>query len=126
MKKEDTSFTYEYSAQTQDEINRIRNKYLPQQEDELEQLRKLDAQAEKPGVIVALVVGLCGMVLFGLGLTCVLEWKEYFLIGIIMGIAGMLTMGCALPLHRFITKKQRAKIATQVLELSEKIGNSHR
>ena len=41
------SFTYNYSAERQSEIDAIRKKYLPpeEQENKLEQLRKLDARA---------------------------------------------------------------------------------
>ena len=39
--KEET-FEYTYSAKRQEEIEAIKNKYLPPKEDKMEQLRKLD------------------------------------------------------------------------------------
>ena len=40
-RKKDT-FTYTYSAKQQEEIRNIRKKYLPREEDKMEQLRRLD------------------------------------------------------------------------------------
>lgn len=121
MKKEDTSFTYEYSAQMQEEVMKIRDKYLPPKEDEISLLRKLDEQAERLGVLTAVSIGVFGIMLFGLGMTCVLKWKAYFVEGVVLGIIGMIMMGMALPLNRYIIKKQREKLAPQVLELTERL-----
>ncbi len=64
-------FSYTYSARQQEEILAIRQKYLPPVEDKMEQLRKLDRQTNLPGIIAAIIVGLIGTVLFGVGLCCV-------------------------------------------------------
>lgn len=42
-------FQYTYSAKQQEEIEAIRKKYLPPQEDKMEQLRRLDKSATKRG-----------------------------------------------------------------------------
>ena len=38
---ENNSFEYTYSAQQQQEVERIRKKYLPKEESKMDQLRKL-------------------------------------------------------------------------------------
>ena len=50
------TFTYTYSAKQQEEIKQIRPNYVPREEDKMEQLRRLDQSATKPGTIGALVV----------------------------------------------------------------------
>ena len=43
------TFTYTYSAREQEEIEKIRQKYLPKAEDKMEQLRALDRNVTKKG-----------------------------------------------------------------------------
>ncbi len=50
MAEEDNpSFHYTYSAKQQEEVKRIRQKYLPPTEDKMAQLRRLDKSAERKG-----------------------------------------------------------------------------
>lgn len=47
-------FSYTYSAKQKQEIESIRRKYLSREENKLEQLHRLDKQAERPGTIVSI------------------------------------------------------------------------
>ncbi len=119
--KED--FEYTYSAKQQEEIERIRAKYLPKQESKMEQLRKLDQQAEKPGQIISIAMGVIGSLIMGIGMSCCMVWNETLLVpGIFIGILGMIVLGFAYPLYLKITKKRRAKIAEQILALSAEMS----
>lgn len=117
---EGKTFEYTYSARQQDEIEKIRRKYLPKKESKIEQLRRLDRQAEKPGTIASLVVGIGGLLIFGVGMCFTMVWNTsitMFTAGIVIGIIGMAIVGLAFPLYKEITKKQRAKIADQIIAL---------
>lgn len=114
-------FKYTYSAPEQEEIRRIRAKYAPREESSLEKLRRLDAQAERPGTVIALVLGVIGTLIFGTGMSCCLVWNWY-LVGIVVGIAGLVMLGSAYPAYVRITKKQREKIAPQILTLTEELS----
>ena len=121
MEKEKT-FEYTYSAERQKEVEAIRRKYEPKVEDKMEQLRKLDRDAEKPATIAAIVVGVVGILVFGGGLSLALVWTDTLLaVGILLGVVGIGIMAAALPVHKIVTKKQREKIAPQVLALSEEL-----
>ena len=121
MDKEKT-FEYTYSAERQKEIEAIRRKYEPKTEDKMEQLRKLDKDAEKPGTIVAILIGVAGMLLFGGGLSLAMVWTDTMLAaGGVMGFVGMVLIALGLPVYKIITKKQREKIAPQILALSEEL-----
>ena len=116
-------FEYTYSAKQQEEIEKIRRKYLPKEEDKMALLRKLDRDVTKPGTIFALAIGVLGCLLFGFGMSCALVWRDALLIlGIVAGIVGMLAMGLALPVYCKITAKQREKIAPQILALTEELS----
>lgn len=116
------SFEYTYSAKQQREIENIRKKYLPKEEDKMETLRRLDRNAEKPGTIIAIVVGVIGSLVLGIGMCCTMVWTNFFILGIIVGIIGMAILACAYPLYKKITKSQRAKIAEQILKLSQELS----
>ena len=113
-------FEYTYSAPEQEEIRRIREKYVPKEESTLEKLRKLDARAERPGTTVALILGIVGTLIFGTGMCCCLVWGMY-LTGIVVGILGAVMLGCAYPAYVRITKKQRQKLAPQILALTDEL-----
>lgn len=123
MENKKDSFEYSYSAEQQKEIEQIRKRYLPQEEDKMEQLRKLDQSATKKGTIYSIVVGIIGTLVMGVGLTCTLEWGETLLIpGIFIGLLGMALIGIAYPLYARVTKKEREKIAPQILALTEELS----
>lgn len=111
-------FEYTYSAPEQEEIRRIREKYAPQEQSTLQKLRLLDAQAERPGKLISLALGIVGTLIFGTGMCCCLVWQR-FLLGVIVGIAGIAMLALAYPAYRHVTKKQRDKIAPQILALTE-------
>lgn len=116
------SFEYTYSAKEQEEIEKIRKKYLPREEDKMELLRKLDKDVTKPGTIWSLVIGIMGCLLFGVGMCCTLVWVDsLFGVGIVVGVIGMAIMGVAYPIYIRITKKQQEKLAPQILALAEEL-----
>lgn len=114
-------FEYTYSAPEQEEIRKIREKYIPKEETTLEKLRRLDAQTERPGMVASLSLGVVGTLIFGTGMCCCLVWSMY-LIGVVVGIVGAVTLALAYPAYVRITKKQREKIAPQILALTEELG----
>lgn len=122
---ENQSFNYSYSAKRQKEVEDIRKKYLPKKEDKLETLKRLDREAEKPGMIASLAVGIIGSLLLGVGMCCTMVWGSsmmVFVLGIIVGIMGIVILSVAYPLYKKVTKKQREKIAGQILALSKELS----
>ena len=122
---ENQSFNYTYSAKRQKEVEDIRKKYLPKEEDKLETLKRLDRDAEKPGTMAAIIVGVIGALLLGVGMCCTMVWGSsmmIFVLGVIVGIIGIVIVSIAYPLYKKVTKKQREKIAGQILALSEELS----
>ena len=118
--KKDETFTYTYSAKQQQEIQAIRQKYLPPNEDKMTLLRRLDAQATRRGTTAALVIGTIGCLVLGIGMCCCLVWADsVFVLGIIVGVIGMGILALAYPLFNRTIKTERERIAPEVLRLTE-------
>ena len=115
-------FEYTYSAKQQSEVEAIRRKYLPKEEDKMETLRKLDRKAESVGQAVSLAIGIVGSLLLGIGMCCTMVWGEsLFVLGIIIGIIGMIVAGIAYPVYKKVMQKKRAELAPQIIALTEEL-----
>lgn len=124
MEEKRETFTYTYSATQQEEIKRIREKYAPptQEEDKMERLRKLDRDVTKPGLIAALIVGIVSTLIMGLGMCCTMVWGEnLFVPGIVIGVIGIIGICAAYPLYIRVTKKQRDKLAPEIMRLTDEL-----
>ncbi|MDE6789166.1 MAG: hypothetical protein K2J47_07605 [Ruminococcus sp.] len=115
-------FEYTYSAKQQTELENIRKKYLPHEETKMERLRRLDESVTHKGAIISIIVGIVGTLIMGFGMCLCLEWDE-FIIGVIIGVVGMAILAAAYPIFKYVTNKQREKIAPEILRLTEEISN---
>lgn len=113
-------FVYTYSAQEQEEVKNIRQKYLPPEQSKLEQLRRLDASVTRPGTIVSILLGIAGTLVFGTGLCFVLVWEQ-LAAGIIVGILGLALLAAAYPVYCRITARRRQLLAPQILKLTDEL-----
>lgn len=116
-------FSYTYSARQQEDVQAIRQKYLPREQDKMAQLRKLDRNVTLYSTIPAVLTGIAGALLLGLGICCatIPSWRAWFVPGIIVGIIGLGIMGLAYPLYHIVLKRKQAEAAPQILQLSEEI-----
>ena len=115
------TFSYTYSAKEQEEIKKIREKYIPKEADKMEQLRRLDESVTKKGTVISLVVGIIGALILGTGMSMCMVWTDLFVLGIIVGIVGIVMVSAAYPLYSYITKKEREKIAPEIIRLTDEL-----
>ena len=115
-------FNYTYSSKEQEELKKIRNKYIPKEEDKMDQLRKLDESTTRPGTIISLIVGIVSSLILGVGMCCTMIWADtLFIPGIIIGVIGILGILSAYPLYVRITDKQRKKLAPEILKMTNEL-----
>ncbi len=115
-------FEYTYSAKQQTELENIRKKYLPHEETKMERLRRLDESVTHKSSIISIIVGIVGTLVMGFGMCLCLEWAK-FISGVIIGVVGMAILAAAYPIFKYVTNKQREKIAPEILRLTEEISN---
>ncbi len=127
---ENNDFEYKYSAPTKQErkeIESIRNSYIPQsvQHSKLDRLRKLHARVKNVPLINSLTIGIIGILIFGLGLTMVLEWG-IVLWGVVVGVVGCAIMGVAYPIHLRLEKFMKLKYSEEIIKISDELLNDEK
>ena len=131
-KQEQNGFTYTYSAKEQAELKRIRDKYASPEEaeDKMARLRRLDASVTRSAQIVALVFGIIGVLILGLGMSlCMTDFGEILgsykdiamVIGIIVGVFGAILASLAYPIYNAIVKAKRKKLAPEIIRLTDEL-----
>lgn len=120
--KRQDSFQYTYSATEQEELKRIRSKYLPKEENKMETLRRLDAQAAQKATMASIIIGVIGALVLGLGMSCCMVWAGvWFVPGIGIGVIGIALVSLAYPIYARTLKKERARIAPEILRLTDEL-----
>ena len=126
---ENNSFEYTYSARRQQEVEEIRKAYLPREEDKLEQLRRLHSRPTQKAQAASLAMGIVGALILGTGMSlCMTELGaslgDFALaLGIPVGIAGMIQVSLAYPVYIRTLKREREKIAPEILRISSDLLN---
>jgi len=125
-------FKLTYSAKEQEEIKAIRKKYAAPQEteDKMAQLRRLDAAVSQKATSVSLMFGIIGALILGMGMSLAmtdigriigLAGGMAMLIGILIGIVGIILVSIAYPIYNYIIKKERKKIAPEIIRLTDEL-----
>lgn len=116
-------FNYSYSAQQASEIERIRQKYLPREESKLERIKELDRRIQSAGMLESLCMGIIGVLLFGVGMCFglgALAGADY--LAYLFGVLGLIVMLPAYPVYKHVAKKVKARLAPEILQISEEIA----
>jgi hypothetical protein len=121
-------FHFTYSAAQQQEVENIRKKYIYNEEDKMEQLRRLHRSASQKAKSFAITLGVIGALIMGAGMSLTMtdlgeslgfDSNLAMLIGIAIGVAGMILVALAYPVYNRVLKKERARIAPEILRLTD-------
>lgn len=114
------TFQYTYSARDQEELKRIRNKYVPKEENKMDQLRRLDARVTQKATMNAIIVGVIGALILGIGMCCCMVWLDsVFVFGIVIGVIGLMVAALAYPVYMRTLKKEKERVAPEILRLAD-------
>lgn len=130
--REESGFSYVYSAKEQAELKRIREKYTPatEAEDKMTRLRRLDASVTGAAQAVALAFGVIGTLLLGFGMSLVmtelaaalgLSGNAAMAVGIAVGVAGGVLASLAYPVYNAIVRRRRKKLAPEIIRLADEL-----
>ena len=122
---ENKSFSYNYSAARNKEVENIRKKYMPNEESKIETLKRLDDRVQMAGMIEGLCLGIIGALVFGIGMCFFLDvFTGATWLTVLFMVLGTLLMIPAYPIYRRISRKTKAKLTPEILRLSEEIMKS--
>ena len=130
--QEKNGFSYTYSAKEQAELKKIREKYSPVSdvEDKMTRLRRLDASVTKSAQAIAIILGVIGSLILGIGMSlCMTEFGKVLgsfsdhsmMIGILIGLLGGVIASLAYPIYNAIVKVKRKKIAPEIIRLTDEL-----
>ena len=124
---ENNAFEFTYSAQRQQEVEEIRKAYLPKEKDPMTELRRLHAIPTQKAQAVSLAFGIIGVLILGTGMSlCMTELGAALgslsmVLGIMVGLIGMAMTLAAYPIYSRTLKKERLRIAPEILSLTDKL-----
>lgn len=127
MDNKENTFQYTYSAKEQSEVEAIRKKYLPKEENKMEQLRNLHNSASRKAQAWSIAIGVIGALILGAGMSLFMTELGNLLgnlsvvIGVIVGLIGIVLVALAYPVYNRVLKKERERIAPEILRLSEEL-----
>lgn len=118
-------FSFTYSAPTEAErreIESIRRQYKPEsfEENKVERLRRLHSKVTGWATALSLATGVIGLLIFGFGLACVLEFGKTVL-GIIVSGFGIPPIAAAYPVYKAMMRRGKAKYGDEIIRLSEEL-----
>lgn len=120
-------FQMTYSARQQEELQALRRKYAPPEEDKLQRLRALDRAVDRRATNPAISMGIIGTLLLGLGMSLIMTDLGALLpglalpVGIGSGLVGMALLAGAYPLYRRRLERERRRAAPEILRLTDEL-----
>lgn len=127
---QNSEFQYTYSAKEQKELKKIQEKYSPKEETKLERLHRLDQSVTRKAWGVALVFGILGALVLGVGMSLMMtdfsailgKWEANALpVGILIGVVGLILGALSYPLYRVTLRREKEKKAPEILRLTEEL-----
>ena len=109
---------------------KIRAQYMEKESTELDALRRLDASVTQKAQVVALIFGIIGALILGIGMSlCMSDFAEILgshrnmamVIGIPIGLVGGVLAALAYPMYNLIVKRERKKIAPEIIRLTDEL-----
>lgn len=119
------TFCYTYSSERQREIEKIRSRYAEAEMSGMDKLIALDRSATRKGRVVSILLGIFGALTMGVGMCFAMVWSEpaeaLFFVGVLVGLVGIAAVAVAYPVYSAITKRERARIAPEIIALSNEL-----
>ena len=112
-------------------VQKIRTQYTEKENTKLDKLTQLDRKVKKPANIFGYLFGSISALIMGSGMSLIMtdlaerlgEFVKVYnmFIGIVLGVAGIVLTGIAHPIYNRLVKKEREKIAPQIISLTDEL-----
>ena len=108
-------------------VAKIRSQYIEEARGDLDQLKALDAKVHKGPNIFAYTYGCISALILGTGMSlCMTDLGAALghlsmVLGIVIGLVGIIFCALAYPLYTRTLKKEREKIAPEILRMTDEL-----
>jgi len=109
-------------------IQKIRTQYTEKETTGLDELKALDIKVKRPANIFAYIFGSISAIIMGSGMSLVMTKIGAMLgsvlsmiVGIGVGLIGIVLVCLAYPIYNRTLKKEREKIAPEILRLTDEL-----
>ena len=128
-----TTFNYQYVSKNNEEVERIRKKYMTSKDadgkkSDLEALKALDERVSRPANIFTYTLGIIGAIIMGMGMSLVMTdigavigLSSAMVPGIVIGVIGMIIALLNYPIYKKILASRKNKHAPEILSISDRI-----
>lgn len=107
---------------------KIRSAYVEKEATELDALRLLDTKVKRPARLFFYIFGSFSALVMGAGMSLVmtelpkaLGMGDATVPGIVIGVIGMALAALAYPVYLQVMKKEREKVAPEIIRLSDEL-----
>ena len=105
----------------------LANEYAPKDTSKVIALRKLDARAKLPATLFTYSFGIISSLVLGTGMCLTMGQigsgsTGSFVLGIVIGIAGLIGIGVNYPIYKRILENGKKKYAFEIMELAQEIS----
>ena len=107
---------------------KIRSAYVEKEATELDALRLLDTKVKRPARLFSYIFGSFSALVMGAGMSLVmtelpkaLGMGDATVPGIVIGVIGMTLAALAYPVYLQVMKKEREKVAPEIIRLSDEL-----
>lgn len=107
----------------QEKIEKICKQYLPKEKTLLSEIKDLDKKAKKGANVFGYLFGIIAALVFGFGMSVALGeiLSNFFVIGIICGVVGLIMMLINYPFYKKIRENGMKKYGPQIRKLSSNL-----
>jgi len=105
----------------------LANEYAPKDTSKVVALRKLDGRAKRPATVFAYTFGIAAALIMGVGMCLSMKvigggTPAMFVLGVILGLAGMLGAGINYPIYKKLLARGKQKYAYEIMQLAKEIS----
>ena len=105
----------------------LANEYAPKDTSKVVALRKLDARAKLPATVLTYTLGIISALVFGTGMSLSMRvigngTTFMFILGIILGVAGLFGMGINYPVYKKLLAAGKKKYSFEIIQLAKEIS----
>ena len=86
-----------------------------------EKIRAIDESVRKRARLWPIIIGIIGTLLLGIGMSLTMIPTDYFTLGVVVGVVGLIAVCITYPLYLKTLSNEQMKARSSILELSAQL-----